>query len=135
MNIQRSVAFSIATAFTAAIPLSAQIGVTGAPYCITQTTERIQTLVDGTHITQPGQKRVMCRDSAGRTREEVTFQNSIGNRPAPVMVIIFDPVAGFQYQLNANNKTAQKFALHGLPPQPRSTVIASTGTISGVVAS
>jgi hypothetical protein len=125
------VVFGIATAFAAVIPLPAQIGpapdqgvifrpsgVTGAPYCGTQTTESIQTLADGTHITQPGQKTVRCRDSFGRTREEVAFRGVPGDRPAPVFVNILDPVAGFRYQLNSNTKVALRFATPARPAAP-----------------
>ena len=119
---------SIATA----VPLSAQIGlpsptgigfgssVTGAPYSATQTTERIQTLADGTHITQPGPKTVTYRDSAGRTRTEFTFPVPPGARPngqsPPVRITILDPVAGFRYELNSTDKVALRTAT----PVPRS---------------
>ncbi len=79
MNGRCLIFVSIATA----VPLSAQIGVlspsgifgfgssiTGAPYSATQTTERIQTLADGTHITQPGQKTVTYRDSGRPAHEQ-----------------------------------------------------------------
>lgn len=123
MNVRRLVFFGIATA----IPLSAQIqvfspsgifpsSVTGAPYSATQTTERIQTLADGTHITQPGPETMMYRDAAGRTRTEFTFPRPpASNQPPLVQVTIVDPVAGFRYQLNSKDKIAQKFAI----PAPR----------------
>src|SRR5665213_30201 len=98
--------------FFAAVTLSAQISqitgfpgpasITGSPYSATRTTERIQTLADGTHITQPGPKTVFYRDSAGRTRTEFTFPpppSSVGQSP-PVRITIIDPVAGFRYELN-----------------------------------
>ena len=73
MNKRRLVLFAVATV----IPLSAQIqGITGAPYTATQTTERIQTLADGTRITQPGQKIVIYRDSAGRMRTDTILRNA-----------------------------------------------------------
>src|SRR5258706_932655 len=103
MKARRLVIFSIAIATA----ISAQIpgGFTGAPFSATQTTERIQTLADGTHITQPSQKVVMYRDSAGRTRNEITSNGRTGD-PMPVMVQIMDPVAGFRYQLNLKIKVA-----------------------------
>ena len=50
----------------AARPLSP---VTGAPYSATITTEMVQTLSDGTHITQKTTGAV-ARDSEGRTRQD-----------------------------------------------------------------
>src|SRR5579859_2420085 len=95
--------------FATAISLSAQISVssiTGAPYSATRTTERIQTLADGTHITRSEEKMVLYRDSAGRTRAELTFPAPPlpGGQSPPVRIIISDPVAGFQYQLNTKDK-------------------------------
>ena len=110
--------------FATAIPLSAQIqrfptatgisasAITGAPFSATQTTERIQTLADGTHITQPSPQTVIYRDSAGRTRSEFTFPGPRpGGQSPPVRITISDPVAGFQYQLNTKDKVAQRFAM------------------------
>jgi hypothetical protein len=113
MNMPCVVFFGIASA----IPLSAQIQrltrtgtiITGAPYSATQTAEHIQTLADGTHITRPGQKGFMYRDSAGRTRNEFAYPAPIGAPPAPTGVIIFDPVAGFRYQLDSREKVARRF--------------------------
>jgi hypothetical protein len=139
MNMQCLVFFGIATA----IPLSGQIqglmasGVfsptsfTGAPYSATQTSERIQTLADGTHITQPGQKGHVYRDSAGRTRNEFTFPASPrGDQPAPVRVIIFDPVAGFRYQLDSKEKVVQRFAMPA--PRPAIAQPPPAGTVQGI---
>ena len=47
--------------------------VTGAPYSAEEVTEHVQTLADGTHITQPSPKTIFYRDSLGRTRIERTF--------------------------------------------------------------
>src|SRR5258705_13499492 len=97
MKARRLVIFSIAIATA----ISAQIpgGFTGAPFSATQTTECIQTLADGTHITQPSQKVVMYRDSAGRTRNEITSNGPPGD-PTLDMVHIMDPGGGFRYSLS-----------------------------------
>jgi hypothetical protein len=145
MNVPCLVFFGIATA----IPLSAQIqdqanmrafrptGITGAPYSATQTTEHIQTLSDGTHITQPVQKSLMYRDSAGRTRSEFTNPGSPrSDQPTTVMVFIIDPVAGFRYQLNSTDKVAQKFAMPAVRPttaQPAVSTMASTPSVGGLI--
>jgi len=132
--------FVTATAF----PLSAQIqGISGAPYSATQTTERIQTLADGTHITQPGQKIVIYRDSVGRMRTETTLRNPdpLGsNEPGPVEVTIVDPVAGFRYQFNLKDKVIQRFAIPAprlaTAPRPPANAppqgIAPTGVVGGI---
>ena len=60
----------------------------------------------------------MFRDSAGRTRSEQSF--GIPGRPdsdAPRMIQITDPVAGFQYTLDGQNKVAHRYTLQQ-PNQP-----------------
>jgi hypothetical protein len=143
MNRQYLVFFGIATA----ILLTAQIGVTptgmygpssitGAPYSATQISERIQTLADGTRITQPVRKGLMYRDSAGRTRNEMPFPVPMrAGPPPPVRISIFDPVAGFRYEFNSANKVAQKFAMPAARPaiaQPASPA-ASTPPAAGLI--
>ena len=89
--------------------------VTGAPYSATITTETVQTLSDGTHITQTTTGAV-ARDSEGRTRQDAPLP-SIGNLSAdnaPHLVFIQDPVAQVSYTLDLTNKTAQKMAT--MPP-------------------
>src|ERR1700752_4305968 len=89
--------------------------VTGAPYSATMTTEMVQTLSDGTHITQTTTGTV-ARDSEGRTRQDAPLP-SIGNLSAtnaPHLVFIQDPVAQVSYTLDLTNKAAQKMAT--MPP-------------------
>ena len=89
--------------------------VTGAPYSATITTEMVQTLSDGTHITQTTTGAV-ARDSEGRTRQDAPLP-SIGNLSAtnaPHLVFIQDPVAQVSYTLDLTNKAAQKMAT--MPP-------------------
>ena len=95
--------------------------VTGAPYSAEEVTERVRTLADGTHITQPPTTTRIYRDSAGRTRTE---------RPAPpsatpgpdgaqaMMVVITDPVAHLIYTLHASDKVARRQNLVGPGRQP-----------------
>src|SRR5215470_7725254 len=90
--------------------------VTGAPYSATMTTEMVQTLSDGTHITQTTTGTV-ARDSEGRTRQDAPLP-SFGNLSAanaPHIVFIQDPVAQVSYTLDLTNKTAQKMS--AMPPQ------------------
>ena len=90
--------------------------VQGAPYSATITNENIQTLEDGTHITQTTTGNI-ARDSQGRTRQDASLP-SIGNlsaADAPHLVFIQDPVAQTAYTLNLTDKTAQK--MPALPPE------------------
>jgi hypothetical protein len=89
--------------------------VQGAPYSATITNENIQTLEDGTHISQTSTGSV-ARDSQGRTRQDATLP-AIGNlspSDAPHLVFIQDPVAQTAYTLNLTAKIAQK-----MPTLPR----------------
>ena len=80
--------------------------ITGAPYCAEVATEHIQTLADGTHITNKSRGTKECRDSEGRTRTETS--------PAGAhLVEIHDPVSGFRYLLDVQNRVAHRFAPPG----------------------
>jgi hypothetical protein len=98
--------------------------VTSEPYSAEQVTERVQTLADGTHITQPGQKTVLYRDSQGRTRTEHTIPLPPGavGASGPTHVDIFDPVAGVMYTLEPHNKTAHKISFPSVGPPPPQTI-------------
>src|SRR5271169_5088861 len=68
--------------------------VEGAPYSATITNENVQTLEDGTHITQTSSGNI-ARDSQGRTRQDASLP-AIGNLSAadgPHLVFIQDPVS------------------------------------------
>jgi hypothetical protein len=83
--------------------------VTGAPYSATITNESVQTLADGTHITQSS-SGTTARDSQGRTRQDAPLP-ALGNLSAadtPHLVFLQDPVAGASYTLNLTDKTAWK---------------------------
>jgi len=76
---------------------------TGAPYCAQVAIEQIQTLADGTHITHKSQSTKRCRDSEGRTRQE--------SSPGGAQIVeIQDPVSGFRYLLDVQNRVAHRFA-------------------------
>jgi hypothetical protein len=103
----------------------------GAPFTATITNESVQTLADGTHITQSS-SGATARDSQGRTRQDAPLP-SIGNlsaTDAPHIVIIQDPVAGTSYTLNLTDKTAWK----NLPPMLAGGV-ASGVNVSGTAVS
>jgi hypothetical protein len=88
----------------------------GRPYSAEQLTEHLQTLADGTHISQTISKVHLYRDSQGRTRTERKFMLPPGTQDSAIIsVIILDPVAGCQYIFDTHSHTAQRISL---PPQP-----------------
>jgi len=86
--------------------------VTGAPYSGEEVTEQIQTLADGTHITQKSASTKVYRDSAGRTRTERPMFRGLaraGQSPeSPTVIEITDPVAQIKYTLDPINKVAHR---------------------------
>jgi hypothetical protein len=96
----------------------------GAPYSATITNESVQTLPDGSHITQTSTGTV-ARDSQGRTRQDAPLP-PIGNLSAanaPHIVFIQDPVAQTSCTLNLTDKTAQQ-----MPAFPAAT--GASGTVA-----
>ena len=95
--------------------LGAEAGMPGrvvknAPYSADVVTETTQTLSDGNHIRQSSTAKVY-RDTEGRTRREQSLNALGGLAPSsnlPQVVFINDPVAGFNYALNPQNRTATK---------------------------
>jgi hypothetical protein len=71
----------------------------GAPFSAQRTEESVQTLGDGTHITNKSSV-LYSRDSAGRVRRE-----------DDEWITIYDPVAGVSYRLNKKNHTGSKVEL------------------------
>ena len=100
--------------------------VTGAPYSATMRTEMVQTLSDGTHITQTTTGTV-ARDADGRIRQDAPLP-SFGNllaANAPHLVFIQDPIAQVSYILDLANKTAQK-----MPVPPPGADAPSAATVA-----
>jgi hypothetical protein len=88
--------------------------VTGEPYSAEVVFEHIQTLADGTHITQKAQSTKQYRDSEGRTRIETS--------PGGAQVVeIHDSVSGFRYLLDVQNHIAHRFA----PPAESTSGVSS----------
>jgi hypothetical protein len=108
-------------------------GLKGVPYSAEFVVKRVQTLADGTHITQE-QKQFQARDSEGRTRTEIYLPDMAGgNADRPTMVTIQDPASGQFIHLNVQQKTAtvQTFGMHipmqagpvrQVPPPPTPSV-------------
>jgi hypothetical protein len=85
--------------------------ITGQPYSAQQETQTIQTLEDGTHITNGVQKVKLYRDSQGRTRTERTAQQPPGVLSAstpPVFIEVSDPVAGYRYTFDSTSQRAYR---------------------------
>ena len=85
-----------------------------APYSADQILEHVQTLANGTKIRQPTTVQRVFRDSDGRTRMERPYSLRPGD-PTPMLVEIFDPVAGFSYVLDTQNKIAHRTGLQSSP--------------------
>jgi hypothetical protein len=101
--------------------------VTGAPFSATETTQTQRTLSNGTQIERQQQSSIY-RDTQGRVRIDTTFTppaSTSGGTTTPVTVsTIYDPVAGYIYRLNPQNKTAVQSPI----PQPKTTGTAPTRT-------
>jgi hypothetical protein len=99
--------------------------IAGRPYSAEQVMEHVQTLADGTHITQTTQRTKFYRDSAGRTRTEHSFTPPAGVVMAavPSFIQIADPVAGYRYMLNSQNQTARRSAFAPTLQRPNVTAV------------
>jgi len=75
--------------------------VLGRPFSATEVRLTTQTLADGTHVNQ-AENSAFHRDGQGRMRTESRSR-----------ILIYDPVAGFIYNLNPADKTYQKTPIHG----------------------
>ncbi|HTA40946.1 MAG TPA: hypothetical protein VK789_00785 [Bryobacteraceae bacterium] len=121
--------------------------ITGAPYSATETLTTEQALV-GNQISRK-QTATVARDSQGRisTSETVTPATSSGKSPYTIETI-FDPVAGYRYELNSATMIAIQTPLPkprngnlpagtppARPPNPNVTTTSlGTQTINGVTA-
>jgi hypothetical protein len=88
----------------------------GAPYSADIVVESTQTLADGNHISNRSVGHV-ARDSEGRTRREQEGALSVVTRTEPLIttkrttISIVDPVAGYSYSLNPEQKIAYRTPL------------------------
>ncbi|HJQ25446.1 MAG TPA: hypothetical protein VKA60_16115 [Blastocatellia bacterium] len=91
--------------------LNRESAVKGQPYSAQAVTESIQTLADGNRIVRRTTAN-LYRDGEGRTRHDQTvgdmapYATAVGE-PSQV-TMIYDPVAGAHYMLDARSKTARK---------------------------
>ena len=123
--------------FGAAMPYEMRFVVTGAPYAGEQVGEHVQTLADGTHITQKQELTKVYRDSLGRTRTEHPLFRGValaGHAPdSPVVIEIIDPVAQVKYTLDTVNKVAHRQRLPSPDLRPAKTAIGTSVTRAGVL--
>ena len=86
--------------------------VKGAPFCATMMTEHTQAFADGNRI-HTSDNSTLCRDSEGRIRREAGL-NLLGAAPqssGAKLITIVDPVAGYRYMLDGDNKIAHRMAI------------------------
>jgi hypothetical protein len=101
--------------------------VKGSPFCATVTTDHTQAFADGNRI-HSSDSSTLCRDAQGRTRREAGL-NLLGagaQSPGGKIVTILDPVAGFRYVLDSENKVAHRTAISS-SPHPAGAGIKVTG--------
>jgi hypothetical protein len=120
-----------AIAFSGSI--GTMLGVTGAPFSGTRESETSQTLADGTHIARKVMLEKIWRDSEGRMRTEHSLIFNPLTQPPHTIIWISDPVAGYRYTLDPQNKVAHRMALSQgavLPPRlPAQTQPSQSSTI------
>lgn len=87
--------------------------VKGLPMSGSFVVTRDTTLSDGTHIHNVTQTKIY-RDAEGRVRREIGIDLNMPSTGAVkhTMIMIIDPVGGYRYMLNPENKTARQLALH-----------------------
>jgi hypothetical protein len=88
--------------------------VTGSPYSADQVKENVQTLADGTHVTQTRSTSHIIRDSRGRSRTERLITRDANGWSLGVAEIR-DPVEGLYCILDQQNKVAHRFATPSAP--------------------
>jgi hypothetical protein len=104
--------------------------VTGAPFSAERVSEHVQVAADGTRFTTNNRQEKIYRDSQGRIRTERSLMMG-PNAPAetPTIVEIQDPVAGYSYTLDVQNKVVHRTALQ--TPQMRQAAAAPSGGSGG----
>jgi len=120
---------------------------TGSPFSGDMVAERVQIMGDGTHIAQPRRFYKLKRDFQGRVREDIwESPYQPGESGGFTLTEIQDPVGGFYYVLDEQNKVAHRVLLSALrPPGPlpaassrirpqRSTESLGTMNVEGVTA-
>jgi len=93
------------------------------PYSAELVAERVRVLADGTSLTRTIPNLRLYRDSAGRTRTDgPILVNPETGAETVVMVVIVDPVDGFQYVLDPRQRIAHRRPLETPAPPPPAAV-------------
>jgi hypothetical protein len=108
-----------------------------APYAGQETNESVQTLADGTHITnqRTGAFAMTYRDSQGRVRMERSF--AMGNtnmKNVPTLVQINDPASGYIYIMDDVTRVAHRIALASAGQRPTAAAMARRANAAAVAA-
>lgn len=98
-----------------------------APYSAVQESSSVQTLADGTHIARKPMTEKIYRDSEGRTRTERAFCQGPGGTPDAMVIEIRDPVSGYSYILDEQNKLAHRFAIQ--VPHPSDSAVRTANIV------
>ncbi|HLJ26691.1 MAG TPA: hypothetical protein VKY85_08270 [Candidatus Angelobacter sp.] len=110
--------------------------VKNAPYTATETTETIQTLGDGNHITSKSSAS-LARDGEGRTRrEESGLKLGSLQGSGPKIVVINDPVAHTRYMFQpgeTSNGENGVMNMRSIKPKVQTFRIAKSETTGSVV--
>ncbi len=92
----------------------------GAPYSAVRESSFVKTLADGTRISPKPETAKYYRDSQGRDRTERPLCDSSVDEPDALLIEIRDPVAGYGYFLDQQQRIAYRFKLTILHPRPAS---------------
>jgi hypothetical protein len=119
----------VAASFTFRVPLQPPVlgFMPERPYSAEEISQQTQILPDGNRVVRSSYSGYFYRDSAGRTRTEQRFPQSMIMKPseAPVVPEIFDPVAGCIYYLDQAKKIAHRVEL----PQPIKALVPPQGLV------
>ena len=128
--VSRPARIAAAATYHFSIPFPAT-PVTGAPFSAVREYEHNQTLADGTHISQKNVLEKIWRDGDGRMRSERFIGTAAG---LPGIVEITDPLAGYRYTLDEQNKVAHRMAIPqrtAAPPAPPPPPHAQKSSVQG----
>jgi hypothetical protein len=104
------------------------------PFSADAVTTTSRTLPDGTHITRQTTVK-MYRDSAGRTRTDRNpGQLMAGQAAPPAVIVINDPVSGYNYILETANKIVRRSPIKSSRPPMRPNPSATVATPPPAVA-
>ena len=113
-------------------PLPSGVVFTGAQYSAEEIEERVQTLADGSHLTQKRLTWRVSRDSQGRERRESGCPPAADpySKPVAGSVRMYDAVGNVQCMLEPRNMVAHCWDMSEVP-SPDTMILAPAGVSSG----